>query len=81
MNETTSPRSTATSGPAWAASPALNIASLLGLWNADQDVSVQLVFDPENYGGSWAIDDVYVDPYGRADRSRRPGLLGPPALH
>ena len=43
----------------------LNIASLLGLWNADQDASVQLVFDPENYGGSWAIDDVYVDPYGR----------------
>jgi len=26
---------------------------------------VQLVFDPENYGGSWAIDDVYVDPYAR----------------
>ena len=49
----------------WAASPALNIASLLRLWNADQDSSVQLVFDPENYGGSWAIDDVYVDPYGR----------------
>ena len=60
-----SPRSTATSGPAWRASPALNIASLLPLWNADQDASVQLVFDPENYGGSWAIDDVYVDPYGR----------------
>jgi hypothetical protein len=52
-------------GTEWRASPALNIASLLGLWNADQDKSVQLVFDPENYGGSWAIDDVYVDPYGR----------------
>jgi hypothetical protein len=23
------------------------------------------VFDPENYGGNWAIDDVYVDPYVR----------------
>jgi len=46
-------------------SPVYNIASLLGLWNADQDASVQLVFDPENSGGSWAIDDVYVDPYGR----------------
>ena len=52
-------------GTGWRASPALNIASLLGLWNADQDKSVQFVFDPENYGGSWAIDDVYVDPYGR----------------
>ena len=47
------------------ASPALNLASVLPLWNVDQDRSVQLVFDPENYGGSWAIDDVYVDPYGR----------------
>jgi hypothetical protein len=32
---------------------------------------VQLVFDPENYGGSWAIDDVYVDPYAAADRRVR----------
>jgi hypothetical protein len=52
-------------GTSWNPSPALNIARLLPLWNADQDVSVQFVFDPENYGGSWAIDDVYVDPYGR----------------
>ena len=47
------------------APPALNLACLLPLWNDEQDYSVQLVFDPENYGGSWAIDDVYVDPYGR----------------
>jgi hypothetical protein len=64
-NETTIASLDSSSGTAWRVSPALNIASLLGLWNADQDVSVQLVFDPENYGGSWAIDDVYVDPYGR----------------
>jgi hypothetical protein len=64
-NETTIAALDSSTGTAWRVSPALNIASLLGLWNADQDVSVQLVFDPENYGGSWAIDDVYVDPYGR----------------
>ena len=64
-NETTIASLDCNFGTAWRASPALNIASLLGLWNADQDASVQLVFDPENYGGSWAIDDVYVDPYGR----------------
>ena len=64
-NETTIAALDSSSGTAWRVSPALNIASLLGLWNADQDVSVQLVFDPENSGGSWAIDDVYVDPYGR----------------
>ena len=40
-------------------------AAELPLWNVDQTASVQLVFDPENYGGSWAIDDVYVDPYAR----------------
>jgi hypothetical protein len=64
-NETTVAALDSNFGTAWRVSPALNIASLLGLWNADQDASVQLVFDPENYGGSWAIDDVYVDPYAK----------------
>ena len=26
---------------------------------------VQVVFDPEDFGGAWAIDDVYIDPYRR----------------
>ena len=64
-NETTIAALDSNFGTAWAPSPTLNIASLLGIWNNDQYYSVQLVFDPENYGGSWAIDDVYVDPYGR----------------
>jgi hypothetical protein len=64
-NETTIAALDSNFGTGWGVSPALNIASLLGLWNDDQDVSVQLVFDPENYGGSWAIDDVYVDPYAK----------------
>ena len=64
-NETTIAALDSSFGAAWRVSPVYNIASLLGLWNADQDASVQLVFDPENSGGSWAIDDVYVDPYGR----------------
>jgi hypothetical protein len=64
-NETTIAALDSTFGTAWRVTPVYNIASLLGLWNADQDSSVQLVFDPENSGGSWAIDDVYVDPYGR----------------
>jgi hypothetical protein len=64
-NETTIAALDSNFGTAWGVSAPLNIASLLGLWNADQDVSVQFVFDPENYGGSWAIDDVYVDPYAR----------------
>jgi hypothetical protein len=64
-NETTIAALDSNFGTGWGVSSALNIASLLGLWNADQDATVQLVFDPENYGGSWAIDDVYVDPYAR----------------
>jgi hypothetical protein len=52
-------------GTSWQATDSLNLARALPLWNDEQDYSVQLIFDPENYGGSWAIDDVYVDPYGR----------------
>ena len=64
-NETTIASLDSNFGTAWGVSSAYNIATLLGLWNADQDSSVQFVFDPENYGGNWAIDDVYVDPYAR----------------
>jgi hypothetical protein len=49
----------------WQVTSPLNLARALPLWNEDQDVSVQLVFDPENYGGAWAIDDVFVDPYAK----------------
>jgi hypothetical protein len=29
-------------------------------------VSAQLVFDPEDFGGSWTVDDIYIDPYKRS---------------
>jgi hypothetical protein len=64
-NETTVAALDSNFGTAWGASPIYNIASMIGLWNADQDSAVQFVFDPENSGGAWSIDDVYVDPYGR----------------
>jgi hypothetical protein len=51
---------------AWHATDPLAIASALPLWNADQTLQVQLVFDAEDYGGAWAIDDVYVDPWNRS---------------
>jgi hypothetical protein len=28
-------------------------------------LEVKLVFKPEAYGGAWAIDDVFIDPYSR----------------
>jgi hypothetical protein len=52
-------------GTSWQASAPMSLSSVLPLWNIGQTLKVQLVFDPENYGGNWAIDDVYVDPYGR----------------
>jgi hypothetical protein len=49
----------------WHPTQAFSLAQVLGIWNVDQSYQVQLVFDPEDYGGNWAIDDVYVDPYSR----------------
>ena len=50
---------------AWHPTQSFNLAQVLGIWNGDQAYQVQLVFDAEHYGGNWAIDDVYVDPYTR----------------
>jgi hypothetical protein len=50
------------SGASWSASPALQLASTLPLWQTGKTLSAKLVFKPEQYGGSWAIDDVYIDP-------------------
>jgi hypothetical protein len=47
----------------WLASPKLPLATTLPLWQSGQTASVRLVFDPEDFGGAWVIDDVYVDPY------------------
>jgi len=54
-----------TSGTAWTPTPSFNLSQILGLWNADQVGTAQIVLDPENFGGDWAIDDVYIDPYTR----------------
>jgi hypothetical protein len=54
------------SDTAWHPSASIGLASVLGLWNANQSASVQFVFAPDPYGGAWAIDDVYIDPYSKA---------------
>ena len=51
---------------AWHPTSPIALATVLSLWNADQSASVQLVFDPEDTGGAWAIDDVYIDPYSKS---------------
>jgi hypothetical protein len=50
---------------AWHVSSRVALATVLPMWNSSQNASVQIVFDPEDFGGDWAIDDVYIDPYTR----------------
>jgi hypothetical protein len=52
-------------GTLWLPTASLDLSGALALWKQDDTISVRLVFDPENYGGGWAIDDVYVDPYAK----------------
>jgi hypothetical protein len=52
-------------GTDWSPTQSFNLSQILGIWNGSQVGTAQIVFDPEDYGGSWAIDDVYVDPYTR----------------
>jgi hypothetical protein len=57
--------SVSASDTSWHPTQTFGLSSVLGLWSDDQSVSAQIVLDPENYGGAWAVDDVYVDPYAR----------------
>jgi hypothetical protein len=57
--------SVSTSDTAWHPTQSFNLATVLGIWNSDQALTAQFVFDPEDSGGAFAIDDVYVDPYSR----------------
>jgi hypothetical protein len=52
-------------GTNWAPTQSFGLAQTLGLWNSSQAASVQIVLDPEDYGGAIAVDDVYIDPYTR----------------
>jgi hypothetical protein len=53
------------SGTSWTVTPVLKLATTLPLWQAKETLTARLVFRPEPYGGAWAIDDVYIDPYRR----------------
>ena len=52
-------------GTDWNPTQSFGLSQVLGLWNADQTASVQIVLNPEDYGGAVAVDDVYIDPYTR----------------
>jgi hypothetical protein len=50
----------------WHPTSSFNLAPVLGIWNSKQALTARIVLDPEDAGGAWAIDDVYVDPYSRS---------------
>jgi hypothetical protein len=54
-----------TTGDAWTPTQSFSLSQILGLWRSDQVGTAQIVLDPEDYGGGWAVDDVYIDPYTR----------------
>jgi hypothetical protein len=66
VNETTVGSLSGSSYGSWTPTPSLALASTLPLWQSGQSVSAQLVFDPEDFGGSWTVDDIYIDPYKRS---------------
>jgi hypothetical protein len=49
----------------WQPTGVLPLAVSLPLWQEDDSLNVRVVLDPENYGGAWRVDDVYIDPYAR----------------
>jgi hypothetical protein len=49
----------------WRPTHVMPLGLALPLWQSKTTLSVRLVFDPEDMGGNWAIDDVYIDPYSR----------------
>jgi hypothetical protein len=51
-------------GTSWALTPVLRLSGVLPLWMPGSTLNVRLVFQPA-WGASWAIDDVYIDPYSR----------------
>ena len=52
------------SGSAWAPSPAMSLGNAVPLWMPGGTLQVSVVFQP-SWGSSWALDDVYIDPYSR----------------
>ena len=64
INETTV--GSVTTGTAWAPTQSFALSQTLPLWNGDQTATVQVILDPEDFGGAWAVDDVYIDPYTRS---------------
>ena len=51
-------------GNSWAPSPVMKLGNSVPLWLPGSSLYVRLSFRPAGYS-SWAIDDVFIDPYRR----------------
>jgi hypothetical protein len=58
-----SPVAALAGGYQWTPTPVLALGNSVPLWLPGTSLDVGLVFAPT--GGTWAIDDVYIDPYSR----------------
>lgn len=66
VNETTVASLDGSAFTSWRPTPTITLAPTLPLWNAGQSLRVQVVLDPEDFGGAWQVDDLYIDPYRRS---------------
>ena len=51
-------------GTSWTLTPVLSLAKALPLLSSTQVLTISVAFQ-SSFGGTWAIDDVYIDPYSR----------------
>jgi hypothetical protein len=51
-------------GSSWTLSPSLKLATALPLRGESSELKVRIEFQPSG-NSTWAIDDVYIDPYSR----------------
>ncbi len=65
VNDTTVGALNGSDYAAWKPTPSFKLAETLPLWQSGQTLTAQIVLDPEDYGGDWQIDDIYIDPYRR----------------
>jgi hypothetical protein len=52
-------------GTNWEPTASFKLAEVTGLWNTSQLVTAQIILDPNDTGGGYAVDDVFIDPYTR----------------
>ena len=58
------PAGSVVGGSSWAPSPVMKLGDSVPLWLPGSTLETQLVFRASS-GGSWVIDDLFIDPYRR----------------